>query len=77
MLVDVSTDLDTRLQDWSRVTGQPPQVFVEEALDRSLEDWEDYMDAVRICADIDAGKMKVYTLAEVEGQLDKLNVLEG
>lgn len=40
--------------------------------DQSLDDWEDYNDALRICAEIDAGRMKVYSLEEIEQHLDAL-----
>ena len=51
--------------------------IVNETLDKALEDWEDYEEALRICELVDAGHMKVYSLAEVESHLDELNALEG
>ena len=58
-------------------TNQPLEVFVNEALGKSFNDWEDYIDAISICSEIDAGRMKVHSLDEVERQLDELNALEG
>ncbi len=77
MILTTTPAQDTRLRAWSLTNKQPPEVFVNDALERSLEDWEDYTDAIRICAEIDAGRMKTYSLAEVEAHLDELNAMEG
>ena len=46
--------------------------FTQMILDETLDDSEDYNNALRICAEIDAGHMKVYSLKEVEQHLDAL-----
>ena len=77
MIVTVDERIDTRIQSWSRTTNQPPEVFIHEALEQSLDDWEDYIDALSICEEIDSGRMKTYSMDEVERQLDELDALEG
>ena len=76
MIVAIDEKIDTRIQSWSVINNQPSEVFIHEALEKSLDDWEDYMDALSICSEIDAGNMKVYSFDEVERQLDELNALE-
>ena len=75
MTVTLDEKMNSRIQFWSMANNQPPEVFIHEALEQSLDDWEDYMDALKICSEIDAGKMKTYSLDEVERQLDELNAL--
>ncbi len=74
MILTTTPEQDSRIQAWSEATRQPPEAFIREALDRALEDWEDYAEALRICAEVDAGRMKTYTLSEVTEQM---NALEG
>ena len=77
MTVTLDEKINSRIQFWGMANNQPPEVFIHEAIEQSLDDWEDYMDALNICSEIDAGKMKTYSLDEVERQLDELNALEG
>ena len=72
MIHTTTPEQDSRIQAWSKATRQPPEVFISEALDRALEDWEDYADALSICAEVDAGRMKTYTLAEVSEHMNAL-----
>ena len=65
MIVTVDEKTGTRLKSWSKTTNQPPEVFIHEALEQSLDDWEDYMDALSICEEIDSGRMKTYSMYEV------------
>ncbi|MBQ3458407.1 MAG: hypothetical protein IJG30_05550, partial [Synergistaceae bacterium] len=71
MLLELDEKTNTRIQSWSAANNQPPEVFINYALEQSLDDWEDYADALSICAEIDAGRMKTYSLEEVERQLDE------
>ena len=77
MIVTVDEKTGTRLKSWSMATNQPPEVFINEALEQSLDDWEDYIDALNICDEIDSGRMKTYSMDEVERQLNELDTLEG
>ena len=65
MIVTVDEKTGTRLKSWSKTTNQPLEVFIHEALEQSLDDWEDYMDALSICEEIDSGRMKTYSMYEV------------
>ena len=73
MLLQINSDINTRLQHWSTVTKESPEDFVNDTLSEALDDWEDYQDALRICASVDSGRMKTYSLAEVEQHLDELD----
>ena len=72
MVLTLKPEIEKRLTEWSIKEKKSPVDFVNETLDKALEDWEDYMDAVRICALIDSGQMKTYSLEEVEKELDEL-----
>ncbi len=72
MIVTLNENIGTRLQSWCRLSNLSPEAFVNRALDQYLEDLEDYTDAVNICAEVDAGRMKTYSLVEVEKHLDAL-----
>ena len=76
MQITLDKKMDTRLNAWSVATKKSPEQFINETLDKALEDWEDYEDALRICELVDTGLMKVYSLEEVKGHLDELNALE-
>lgn len=73
MQITLDKKMDTRLSAWSMATKRPPEQFINETLDKALEDWEDYEEALRICELVDKGLMKVYSFSEVERQLDELN----
>ena len=73
MILTTTPDIDTKLLAWSSSTKLPPEVFINDVLDEALDDWEDYMDALRICSEVDAGSMKTYSLQEVEAHLDALD----
>lgn len=77
MIITIDEHIDSRINSWCNFTHQSPEVFINQALEQSLDDWEDYIDALRICSDVDAGRMKVFSLSEVERHLDELNALEG
>ncbi len=72
MILTTTPELDSRIKTWSRINKQSPERFIMQAIERSLDDWEDYNDALHICAEVDAGRMKTYSLDEVERHLDAL-----
>ena len=72
MILTTTPDIDARLRSWSISTNKPPEFFVNEAIDEALNDWEDYQEALRICEEVDTGKMKTYSFQEVEAHLDAL-----
>ena len=72
MILTLTPERDARLQHWSKETRTPPETLINAVLDEALDDWEDCRDAVRICAEVDSGKMRTYSLEEVEEHLDAL-----
>ena len=72
MIFTTTLETDFRLKNWSNVTKQPPELFVQRTIDDALDDWEDYQDTLRICAEVDSGKMRTYSLEEVEEHIDAL-----
>ncbi len=72
MIFTTTHETDFRLRNWSNITKQPPETFIQQTLDEALDDWEDYNDALRICAEIDRGEMQTFSLHEVEEHLDAL-----
>ena len=72
MIFTTTPEIDFRLKAWSSVTKQPPELFLQCTIDEALDDWEDYNDALRICAEVDSGKMRTYSLEEVEEHIDAL-----
>ena len=73
MLLEIDTKTDMRIKEWCRATDGTPEEFANYALEEALDDWEDYQDALRICALVDSGRMKTYSLAEVDKHLDELD----
>lgn len=76
MILSTSQALDARIASWSNYTKLPPETLIFKAIELYLDDWEDFQDALRICDDVDSGRMNVYSLDEVERQLDELNHVE-
>ena len=72
MILTFDEKTNTRIQSWSKATNQSPEVLIHAALEQSLDDWEDYNDALRICSEVDRGKMQTFSLHEVEEHLDAL-----
>ena len=72
MIFTTTPETDFRLKTWSRITQQPPELFVQQTIDEALDDWDDYNDALRICTEVDSGRMRTYSLEEVEEHLDAL-----
>ncbi len=76
MIITLDKRFHSRIRSWSKATKQPPNILINKALEQSLDDWEDYRDAVNICSEVDAGNMKTYSFDEVEKHLDELNAVE-
>ena len=72
MILKTAPEMDTRILSWSEHVKQPPELLIEGVLNEALDDWEDYHDALCICSEVDAGRMKTYSLEEVEKHLDEL-----
>ncbi len=65
--------LEEHLKFESKNLGKSRSALVREALDRYLEDLEDYRDAVSAMADIKSGKSQVISSAEMDRRLDLAN----
>ncbi len=70
MVLEVPQELEERVDTWQRATNGDTTSMMTEALERYLEDWEDYTDAVQICAEVDAGRMRTYTQEEIDREMD-------
>lgn len=68
--IDLTPELEKRVDVWQRETSGDANVLMTEALEEYLEDWEDYTDAVSICAEVDAGRMKTYSREEINREMD-------
>ena len=76
MIVTLDKRFHSRIRSWSKATKQSPNILINKALEQSLDDWEDYTDAINICSLVDNGSMKTYSFDEVERQLNELNSME-
>ena len=72
MLVTLRPEVEERLSTWSIETKQPAEKFINETLENALEDFEDYREAMKICAEIEAGRMRTYSKEEVWRELDAM-----
>lgn len=73
MTIELSPEIEKQLNLWSITENEPPETFIEDTLQKALEDWEDYMDALRISAEVKAGRMETYSEEEVWRNLDVLD----
>lgn len=77
MVLEVPKELEARVEWGSGRAAEPPDVFMIRAIAQRLEDMEDYEEAARVLAEVEAGRMKTYSLEEVERELDELDAMEG
>lgn len=71
MTIELTPEMEKRVGMWQKETNGDTASMMAEALERYLEDWEDYTDAVQICAEVDAGRMKTYTQEEIDREFDE------
>ena len=69
MQIEISDGLGAWLQEVAAKTGKTPEQLVSKAVERELEDREDYEAAVEVSRRIASGEEKTYTLEEVERRL--------
>ena len=69
MTFSVSAELRDRLMYESEISHRTPDELLDAALDRYLEDEEDYREASRVLAEVEAGRMKVIPWEEVKVNL--------
>ena len=71
MTIELTPEMEKRVGAWQKKTNGDTSSMMAEALERYLEDWEDYTDAVQICAEVDEGRMKTYSQEEIDRELDE------
>ena len=69
MVLEVPQDLEERINLWSEKAKEPADVLMLLAIEKYIEDLEDYEDAVRISAAVACGEEEVYTSEEVRRYL--------
>ncbi len=69
MQIQIPDGLGVWLQETAAKLGKTPEQLASEALQRELEDREDYEEAVEISRRIASGEEKTYTLKEVRREL--------
>ena len=70
MQIEISDGLGAWLQEVAAKAGKTPEQLVSEALERELENREDYEEAVEVSRRIASGEEKTYSLEEVQRRLD-------
>ena len=68
--LELTPELEEKINVWRKETNGDTEELVSEALLQYLEDWEDYTDAISICAEIDSGRMRTYTREEINKEMD-------
>ena len=68
-IIELSPDDDQRLDALVEFTGRSKEFYIRELVERGLEDIEDYYRGNEILKQIDEGKMKVYSDAEIRADL--------
>ena len=76
VILDVSPEIQERVNFLSRENDKSPNVFIMNILKERLEDMEDYEEAVKISAEIESGRMKTYSLEEIEREMAELDAVE-
>ena len=68
--LELTSELEKRVNVWCEGTNGKAEDLMAEALLQYLEDWEDYTDAIEICAEIDSGRMKTYSREKINREMD-------
>ncbi len=76
VILDVSPEIQERVNFLSRENDKSPDVFIMNILKERLEDMEDYEEAVKISDEIESGRMKTYSLEEIEREMAELDAVE-
>lgn len=76
MVLEVPQEIEDRVALWSGKVNETPNTFMLRAIDEYLEDLEDYEEAAMVAEEIKTGRMKTYSLEEVEREMDELDHLE-
>ena len=74
VILTVTPEMYSRMNDWSIKSSQPPQTLAVELLEEYFDDCDD---ADRLEALIRSGQMKTYPADEVHKELDEFAVVAG
>ena len=76
MTFEVAPDIPERLALESRASSMTPDAILDAALDKYLEDQEDVREAMRVVAEIEAGRMEVVPWEEVKERVEREETYE-
>ena len=68
-IIELSPDDDQRLDALVEFTGRSKEFYIRELLERGLEDIEDYYRGNEILKQVEDGKIKVYSDADIRADL--------
>ena len=74
MILNITPDMERRINDWSREFKEPPESLAVGLLEEYFEDCDD---AEKLEALIASGQMKTYPLEEVHKELEELDAVAG
>ncbi len=73
IVLNFSPELMRRIKFWSVKKRLKPELFLRKLIAEHIEDMDDYEIAAKISAEIEAGRMKTYSLEEVEKEFELEN----
>ena len=69
IVLDFSLELKERVDFWSSKNNKTPDAFLKNVIVEYLEDLEDYEEAARVHAEIQAGRMQTHSWQEVRERI--------
>ena len=69
IVLDFSLELKERVDFWSSKNNKTPDAFLKNIIAEYLEDLEDYEEAARVHAEIQAGRMQTHSWQEVRERI--------
>lgn len=70
LAIRLPIDIENRLTELAKKTGRTKTFYAKQAILNYLEDMEDYYLAEKIMTKVKKGEEKLYSLEEVERELD-------
>ena len=69
IVLDFTPELKERVDFWSSRNNKTPDAFLKNIIAEYLEDLEDYEEAARVYAEVQAGRMQIHGWEEVRERL--------
>ena len=69
IVLDFTPELKERVDFWSSRNNKTPDAFLKNIIAEYLEDLEDYEEAARVYAEVQAGRMQIHSWEEVRERL--------